>query len=370
MGNLKILIVEDELLIAKGLARKLKKLGYPVIEIVASGEEAIQYSKINQPDLILMDIVLEGDMDGIEAAQKINEFQSIPIIYLTAYADDDTLVRAEETNYYGYLLKPYKERELYATLKMALKQWEENQILRKSLSLAHAKSEEQSRYLSITSHDLRNPLTTIQVSAEILKDYGDKLSEEKKQKHLDWIKSSVKNMNSLLEDILTLHQADAGKITFEPQLINVVELTESIVQNFEAIATEKHQIIVQASPPEIIASCDIKLLYHILGNLLSNAIKYSPYGGRIILDISLTATDVIFVIEDQGIGFPPDYQPKLFTQFERASNVGSIKGTGLGLSIVKYAVECHRGTINLSSKEGIGTKAIISLPCLPPVPVN
>lgn len=370
MDDIQILIVEDELLIAKGLARKLKKLGYQVMDIVASGEEAIQYSKTQKPDLILMDIVLEGEIDGIEAAQKINQSQSIPIIYLTAYADDATLVRAEDSNYYGYLLKPYKERELYATMKMALKKWEEDQILRQSLAIANAKNEEKSRYLSLTSHDLRNPLTTIQVSAEMLKDYGDKLSEEKKQKHLDWIKSSVKNINILLEDILTLNQADAGKLSFEPQSVNVVELSASIIHDFEAIATDKHQIILQAAEPEIIVGCDVKLLYHILGNLLSNAIKYSPDGGMITLNISLSATDVILVVEDEGIGFPSDYKPKLFTQFERAANVGSIKGTGLGLSIVKYAVECHGGTISLSSEEGIGTKAIVSLPCLPPVPVN
>ncbi|MDJ1175022.1 hybrid sensor histidine kinase/response regulator [Roseofilum capinflatum] len=370
MGEIDILIVEDELLIAKGLARKLKKLGYQVMDIVASGEEAIHYSITHKPDLILMDIVLEGEMDGIEAAEKINEFQSIPIIYLTAYADDATLIRAEETNYYGYLLKPCKERELYATIKMAFKKWEDDQVLRQSLAIANAKNEEKSRYLSLTSHDLRNPLTTIQVSAEMLKDYGDKLTEEKKQKHLDWIRSSVKNINTLLEDILTLNQADAGKLSFEPQPVNVVELSESIVHDFEAIATDEHKIIFKPSEPEIMVDCDIKLLYHILGNLLSNAIKYSPDGGTITLDLSRSAKEVIFTVKDQGIGFPPDYQAKLFTQFERASNVGSIKGTGLGLSIVKYAVECHGGTISLSSEEGVGTTAIFTLPSLPPVPVN
>jgi len=370
MVDVDILIVEDELLIAKGLARKLKKLGYQVMKIIPSGEEAIQYSRINKPDLILMDIVLEGEIDGIEAAEKINQFQSIPIIYLTAYADDATLLRAEETNYYGYLLKPYKERELYATLKMAFKKWEEDQMLRQSLAIANAKNEEKARYLSLTSHDLRNPLTTIQVSAEMLKDYGDKLTEEKKQKHLDWIKSSVKNMNVLLEDILTLNQADAGKMSFEPKPVNVVAVSQSIVHDFEAIATDQHQLILRTSQPEIMVSCDVKLLYHILGNLLSNAIKYSPDGGTITLEISLSATEVRFVIEDQGIGFPADYQAKIFTQFERASNVGSIKGTGLGLSIVKYAVECHGGTISLSSEEGVGTTAIFTLPSLPPVPVN
>ncbi len=362
MAEIKILIVEDELLIGKGLARKLKKLGYQVVDIVSSGEAAIERVREQLTDLILMDIVLEGAIDGIEAAQKINEIQSLPIIYLTAYADDATLVRAENTNYYGYLLKPYKERELYATIKMALKKWQEDRDLRQSLAIAKAKNEEKSRCLSMTSHDLKNPLTTIQVSAEMLKDYGDKLSEEKKQKHLDWIRSSVKNMNTLLEEIFTLNQADMGQLGFNLETIDVVNFSKKLIQEFEAIATPAHQLIFTTTQPQILMKCDPKLLYHILGNLLSNAIKYSPHGGAITLEISLDRTQVTFQLEDQGIGFPPDYQTKVFQQFERGSNVGSIKGTGLGLSIVKHAVDCHQGTITLSSQPGIGTKAIVTLP--------
>lgn len=100
MTKTKILIVEDELLLAKNLSRKLKKLGYTVLEIVSSGNVAIQRAAEIQPDLILMDIVIKGDMDGIEAAAQIHEQLDIPVIYTTAYADDDTLQRCEGTGSY------------------------------------------------------------------------------------------------------------------------------------------------------------------------------------------------------------------------------------------------------------------------------
>ncbi len=120
MTSVKILIVEDELLIANNLARKLTKLGYTIVEIVSSGENAIRIAGEKQPDLVLMDIVIKGDMDGIQAAAQIAKKYGIPVIYLTAYADNETLNRAKDTTPFGYILKPFKDRELQVTIEIAL----------------------------------------------------------------------------------------------------------------------------------------------------------------------------------------------------------------------------------------------------------
>ena len=121
MTSVKILIVEDELLIANNLARKLTKLGYTIVEIVSSGESAIQIAQEKQPDLVLMDIVIKGEMDGIEAAAQISKKYGIPVIYLTAYAHNETLNRAKSTTPpFGYILKPFKDRELQVTIEIAL----------------------------------------------------------------------------------------------------------------------------------------------------------------------------------------------------------------------------------------------------------
>lgn len=133
MEKVKILIVEDESIVAKDLQNRLTKLGYNVPSVVSSGEEAIKQVADNNPDLVLMDISLKGEIDGIEAAVIIHENFKIPIIYLTAYADDKTVERAKRSNPFGYLLKPLKERELYTNIEIAInkhkleKQLKENQ---------------------------------------------------------------------------------------------------------------------------------------------------------------------------------------------------------------------------------------------------
>ncbi|MEN6294331.1 MAG: response regulator [Methanobacterium sp.] len=120
MPETKILIVEDEKILAMGLKKKLENLGYSVTDLASSGAEAIESVKKIQPHLVLMDIVLKGAMDGIETAEFIVNLYDVPIIYLTAYADDEMLARAEKTCPYGYILKPYKDSELKANIKMAV----------------------------------------------------------------------------------------------------------------------------------------------------------------------------------------------------------------------------------------------------------
>ncbi|MBW4486303.1 MAG: response regulator [Trichocoleus desertorum ATA4-8-CV12] len=120
MTTVNIMVVEDESIVAKDLQNRLKKFGYAVPVVAASGEEAILRASENHLDLVLMDIRLKGAIDGIEAARQIHHRFQLPIIYLTAYADDDTLARAKQTQPFGYILKPFKERELNTTIEITL----------------------------------------------------------------------------------------------------------------------------------------------------------------------------------------------------------------------------------------------------------
>ena len=133
MNKFDILIVEDELIIAKNTAKKLSKLGYSVSKIISSGQSAIDYIYREQPDLILMDIAIKGKIDGIETALKIKAIKDIPIIFLTAYASEEILERASKTGCYGYLIKPFRDKELQATVKMALSKHKEQLLIQKSL---------------------------------------------------------------------------------------------------------------------------------------------------------------------------------------------------------------------------------------------
>lgn len=120
MDKAKILVVEDQNIVALNIKNKLKKLGYTVPSTAASGEEAIRKAELTHADLVLMDIMLKGDIDGIEAARQIRERLRVPVIYLTAYTDDETIARAKLTEPAGYISKPFKEEDLHSNIEMAL----------------------------------------------------------------------------------------------------------------------------------------------------------------------------------------------------------------------------------------------------------
>lgn len=120
MAAPQILVVEDSSIIARDIQRILRKLGYAVPSLAYSGKQALAAAEENRPDLVLMDIVLKGDMDGIETAALLRERFNIPVVYLTAYADESTLQRAKITEPFGYVLKPFQERELHVAIEMAL----------------------------------------------------------------------------------------------------------------------------------------------------------------------------------------------------------------------------------------------------------
>ncbi|HEY9853965.1 MAG TPA: ATP-binding protein [Leptolyngbyaceae cyanobacterium] len=362
MNKTKILIVEDELLIATNLSRKLERIGYFVVDIVSSGVAAIERAAETKPDLILMDIVIKGDIDGIETAAQIHKKLDIPVIYTTAYADDNTLERAEKTGSYGYVIKPFKERELHATIKMALSKHKEGKKIKSSLQEAKDSSEDKSRYFSIASHDLRTPLSIIQISAYMLENYDSLWDKQIKNKHFDRIKIAVKNMIQMLEDMLTLSKAESGKLKLKPSPCEAIGFCRSLIDELTVICSPKHQLIFESKETSIIANLDINLLRYMLTNLITNAIKYSPKGGTINLVVNSQQEQVIFRVEDRGIGIPPAYQAKLFQQFERGSNVGNIQGTGLGLFIVKEVVDLHGGKISVESQVGVGTTFTIYLP--------
>lgn len=120
MPKVNVLVVEDESIVSKDIQQSLKKLGYNVVGAASTGEKAIELAKTENPDIILMDIMLKGDLTGIDTAEVIKQELDIPVIYLTAYADESTLAKAKVTEPYGYIIKPFKEIDLNTSIEMAL----------------------------------------------------------------------------------------------------------------------------------------------------------------------------------------------------------------------------------------------------------
>jgi signal transduction histidine kinase len=392
MPHVKLLIVEDEEIVAFDLEDILKSLGYKVSAIVASGEEAIAVCTTIKPDLVLMDIMLKGDMDGTQAAEVIKKHFNIPVIYLTAYGDTRTLDRAKTTEPFGYLVKPFEERELYTAIEIALSRHQAEEKIRLALEKEKELSELKSLFVANASHEFRTPLATIRSSTELLERYSRESMDEKKSKHFQRIQAGIEQMLQLLDDLLIVGKAEAGRLEFNPLPLDLVEFCHDLVEelqlslgnqqllNDNVLALEELALSVdegertQAKPNHsqaisfiskgqyTTACMDANLLRQILTNLLSNAIKYSPEGAPVIFEVCYQDEVVTFRIQDRGIGISIEDQKQLFEPFYRAGNVGKIKGTGLGLSIAKNCVDLHGGHIAVESQLGIGTTFTVTLP--------
>jgi signal transduction histidine kinase len=169
-------------------------------------------------------------------------------------------------------------------------------------------------------------------------------------------------MNGLLDNVLILGKAKAGKIEFEPTSLDLEAFCHDILEQIQVTDKVGHRFLFHIEGDLQEALIDERLLRHILVNLLSNAVKYSPAGTTVRLEITRDGYEGIFRVSDTGIGIPEEDQKRLFEPFHRAGNTRGIDGTGLGLTIVKQAVEVHQGTISCESATGVGTTFIVHLP--------
>ncbi len=243
-------------------------------------------------------------------------------------------------------------------------------IIRNTLEKEKELGELKSRIITTISHEFRTPLTTILGSSELLKNYGNTWSDEKKLKHFQRIGYCVEHMTKLLNDVILLGEAEAGQLKFNPTQLDVKAITQEIVEEFQrSLASQQYgakatvpTIDFSSQGDDTQANLDEKLLREILTNLLSNAVKFSPQGGIVRFDLVVSSVQAIFRIQDEGIGIPPEERERLFESFYRASNVGTIQGTGLGLAIAKKCVDLHQGQITVESEMGVGTTFTVTLP--------
>lgn len=231
-----------------------------------------------------------------------------------------------------------------------------------------------SRFVSMTSHEFRTPLTTIQSSAELL-EYYYQSNDERHLRHLSRIQTAIAHMTQMLDDILIIGEAEAGKLDFKPTPLDLVEFCRYLVEelqlsiknqklivfNYEDNCIRQSQNQEQQLAHAPLFLLDERLLRQILSNLLSNALKYSPIDSTVQFDLTCSNNTAIFNIEDHGIGIPQEDLSRLFEPFHRAANVGTIQGTGLGLAIVKQCVDLHRGEITVDSCAG-STTFTVKLP--------
>ncbi|MBD2058058.1 CHASE domain-containing protein [Oculatella sp. FACHB-28] len=239
----------------------------------------------------------------------------------------------------------------------------EMEVQERSAELAQTKeiSDLKQRLFSMVSHEFRTPLSTILLSTQLLSGSSEDWAEEKKRKNLSRIQSAAKTLAQLLNDILTLNRAEAGKLEFRPELLNLEPFCQQIVEEMQ-LSTGRSQIeFTQYGYPTPV-KLDSKLLHSILTNLLSNAAKYSPPDSTVLLSLIYNPGSVVFQVKDYGIGIPPEDQQRIYETFYRSKNVGDIAGTGLGLAVVKTCVDLHGGLVAVTSAIATGTTFTVTLP--------
>lgn len=219
-----------------------------------------------------------------------------------------------------------------------------------------------SNFVSMVSHEFRTPLGIIQSSAEILRDYLDQLAPDERREQLLSITKNSRRMAGLMEDVLLLGRLDSGKMEFNPRPLDLAALCRRLVDELASISDGRCPIEFSTSGLPAEACADERLLRHILLNLLSNAVKYSPPGKAVIFRAAGGEGELVFSVQDQGIGIPAEELPALFDAFRRGSNVGQTPGTGLGLVIVKQSVKLHGGDIAIDSRVGGGTTFTVTIP--------
>jgi two-component system, sensor histidine kinase and response regulator len=370
----KILVIEDESILGSEVVEWLTLEGYDAIG-AEDGMQGVATAFRELPDLIICDITMPY-LDGHGVLLEVRAHSAtadIPFIFVTARASYEDIRTGMELGADDYLTKPFTRVELLHAIQARLdkqavlerKRGDEARYWQEALEQERAQRLLKTKLVAMFSHDFRNPLTLVMSSNSLLRDYSDRLDEERRLMHFNRVESAVRQLLHMLDDMMFVAQMETGNLDFQPEQLEIGALLGTIVEDFQGMHNETHQVVYECHFHEA-AMADRRLLRQITGNLISNAIKYSPHGSEVRVVVEQHGDTCVLTVRDQGIGIPEADQARLFDAFQRASNVGNVKGTGLGLAIVKQAVDLHQGSLEIDSKVGAGTTMIVRLPLSQP----
>ncbi len=231
-----------------------------------------------------------------------------------------------------------------------------NQSLKRELEVVNSEMSGVMELLGRVIHDLKTPLSTIIISAHILRSYSDRLTPDKKDEKLDVITQMARSLTDEIDEILRLANLKLSNSKLSLIETDMVKYINSIIDPF----LNSREVNLELEP--VVLEIDQKLMKSVIDNLILNAIKYSTEGSRINVKMNVDENSVLISVQDFGIGIPADFQSSIFSEFARADNTRGIKGTGLGLFYIKLAVEKHGGTIYFESQENVGTTFFVRLP--------
>ncbi len=240
----------------------------------------------------------------------------------------------------------------------------EEELLR-TLASERELSALKSTFVSMVSHEFRTPLGAILGAAEMLEEFHDRLTPEKRVTYFHLIRQEVLRLTGMLQDVLLQGQLDAGRVLFKEGAVDVNAVCREVVARMQGAFPRHPPVEYVNTVPDVRTLGDESLLEHVLSNLLTNAFKYSPNFTAVGLEVRHVDGEWIIVVQDRGIGIPEADQLALFSAFHRGGNVGSVKGSGVGLYIVRKCVELQGGRVEVDSEVGRGTSITLFFPWRP-----
>jgi len=369
-----VLIVEDQRLVAADLAIQLRSFGYRIVGFASNGTEAIGKSRELAPQVVLMDINLEGEMDGAEAARQIRTFSRCAIVFLTAFSDVATLERAKLAEPGGYVVKPASPVELRCAVEVALykqvserrRSDDEARLFDQQLELVRGRvAELESSYRELESfsstltHDLRNPLQVIAGAAEMLERTQSDQMTPIGRVFLGQVGAAADRMMERLSSLLELARANRAELSIED--VELGQLAREVWEELRHAVPAARCTIADGMK----VRGDRHLLRRVLENLLSNAIKFTSGVSEPSIEVGAVreATRVSYFVRDNGVGFDmKQAQGRLFSPYGRLHEQTAFGGTGLGLSSARRIVERHGGEMWAVSAEERGAVFFFSLP--------
>ncbi len=394
LRDARVLLVDDTPANLKLLRQALEPEGYNIL-IAPSGEAALKLARSAHPDLILLDVQMPG-LDGFETCRLLKQdpaTQDIPVIFVTARAETESVVEGFRAGGIDYIVKPFQSEEVLARVRTHLKIDRLTRHLETSnraLSAANRQiqeaTERKSRFLANMSHELRTPMNAIMGFTDLVLTRKAENLTERQRENLEKVKISADRLLNLINDILDLSKVEAGQLDIKSSTFQVKQLIASCCDTLNPLVKPGVTLRYEVSDEVAEAHTDASRLQQILTNLLSNALKFTEKGEvkvrvarpptadrRPPPSIPGPPSSVVgrpsedgfleIAVSDTGVGIPSDALVYIFEEFRQVTgSPQQHKGTGLGLAITKKLTELLGGTIRVESEVGKGSTFTVRVP--------
>jgi two-component system sensor histidine kinase/response regulator len=359
--NARILVVDDQIANVQIVGAALGRLGHEIIP-ATDGVTALKRLALRPPDLILLDVLMP-EMDGCEVCRTIKQnpqWKDIPVIFLSAADDKDLIVRALDSGGVDYITKPFNHAELVSRVRTQL-------ALKYARDRLKQLAEDKDELTGILTHDLKNYLGGINMSAELLHKHVEKNNDERLRVLAENISRTSSLCLAFLKEFLANSAADHG-FPVKLSRLNYADVVTGVLRQYQEAANRKQLKLETAFAADpVMVWADSLGLNQTLDNLISNAIKFSPPGKKIFLSVTANGKGGEFTIRDEGPGFTAEDRERMFRRYGRLSArpTGGETSTGLGLSIVQKLVLAMNGELICDSSANQGATFSVRLPFPP-----